>query len=69
MYKYLYTTMRSDGSYEMPEIFFSESNIFKEYNDGVFEKGNDYDSFKKSFLKYYFLRKILMIQKKKVLNI
>lgn len=65
LYKYLYTTMRSDGSYEMPEIFFSESNIFKEYNDDVFEKGNDYDSFKKSFFKVLFSKENINDSKEK----
>lgn len=54
MYRYLYSEIKSDGSYDIPKILFSESNLIKEINAKTFEESNHYNEFIESFVSVLF---------------
>lgn len=54
MYRYLYSKINNDGSYEIPQIFFSESNFVQEFENNKFERNDHYSDFLKSFVNILF---------------
>ena len=63
LYRYLYSEINSDGSYAIPTIVFSESNLVKEINEHKFEKSNHYNDFIKSFANVLFSKENLVDSK------
>lgn len=59
MYQYLYSEINSDGSYEIPTMVFSESNLVKEITGHKFEESDYYDDFIKSFINVLFSKENL----------
>lgn len=59
MYRYLYSEINNDGSYEIPQIVFSESNFVQEFENNKFERNDHYDDFLKSFVNILFSKENL----------
>ena len=59
MYRYLYSEINNDGSYEIPQIFFSESNFVQEFENNKFERNDHYSDFLKSFVNILFSKENL----------
>ena len=65
LYRYLYSEIKNDGSYDIPKILFSESNLAKEINDQKFEKSDHYNQFITSFTNVLFSRENILDSKNK----
>lgn len=65
LYRYLYSEVKSDGSYNIPKILFSKSNLVKEINDQTFEKSNHYKQFITSFTNVLFSKENIQDSKSK----
>lgn len=59
MYRYLYSEISTDGSYNFPQIFFSDSNFVKEFEKNKFEENDHYDEFLSSFVNVLFSKENL----------
>ncbi len=64
LYRYLYSEINSDGSYSIPQILFSESNLVKEINNKKIEENDHFEQFMASFTNVLFSVKNIMDSKK-----